>query len=159
MKTLTTAFLILAISFLQAQEYPKSQKELEEIIVKLDAEAFNAYNNCDLEKFKTFFTDDLEFYHDKGGITKTADSLIETMQKNICGKPNWKLRREAVEGTLIVYLMEGYGAILNGEHLFYVTENGIEKITGRAKFTHLWLLQNSKWKMSRVYSFDHRPIE
>ena len=81
MKTLITAFLILTISSLQGQEYPKSQKELEEIIVKLDAEAFDAYNNCDLEKFKTFFTDDLEFYHDKGGITKTADGLIELCKK------------------------------------------------------------------------------
>ena len=142
-----------------AQQYPASQKELETTIIKLDAEAFNAYNNCDLEKFKTFFTDDLEFYHDKNGIIETSAKLVEAMKTGMCNKPDWKLRREALKSTLQVYPLASYGAILMGEHNFYVTENGTEKLEGRAKFTHLWLLTKEGWKMSRVLSFDHQAVK
>jgi hypothetical protein len=51
-----------------------------------------------------------------------------------------------------------YGAIISGDHYFYVTENNQpEKRTGLARFTHLWLLQNNEWKMSIVLSYDHGP--
>ena len=51
-----------------------------------------------------------------------------------------------------------YGAILSGEHVFYVRQKGKpEVLDGRAKFTHLWLLKDGVWKMSRVLSYDHGP--
>lgn len=158
MKTLFTAAIILvacACYCQQKETYPTTKQTLETKIIALDAAAFEAYNICDLEKFKTFFTDDLEFYHDKGSVTLTSAKLMETMKTGICGKANWKLRREVIPGTLKVYPMDGYGALLTGDHSFYVTENGKEQLTGKAKFTHLWLLKDGQWKMSRVFSYDH----
>jgi hypothetical protein len=55
-------------------------------IVSLDRALFDSYNGCDLEKFKTFFTDDVEFYHDQGGLTVGARTVAEQVEKNICGK-------------------------------------------------------------------------
>ncbi len=43
--------------------------ELFRTIASLDGALFDSYNRCDQEKFGTFFTDDLEFYHDQHGAT------------------------------------------------------------------------------------------
>jgi len=52
-----------------ALEKINSQAELEKAIATLDAALFDAYNRCDLEKFASFLADDVEFYHDKAGVT------------------------------------------------------------------------------------------
>ena len=63
----------------------KSQADLDKAITALDAAVFDAYNRCDLEKFSTFFVDDVEFYHDQGGVTLGNKALTESVKKNICG--------------------------------------------------------------------------
>ena len=51
-----------------------------------------------------------------------------------------------------------YGAILSGQHVFYIIEKGKEpQLDGLARFTHLWLKSETGWKMSRVLSYDHGP--
>ena len=106
----------------------------------------------------SFFTDDLEFYHDKNGLTSTRAALIEETRKGLCGNPNWRLRREAVMGTIKVFSLNDYGAILSGEHYFYIDENGKpEYRDGLAKFTHVWRVKDNEWKMHRVLSYDHHP--
>jgi hypothetical protein len=90
------------------------------------------------------------------------DALTESVKKNLCGTNSSRLRREAVAGTIKVFPLrkgnEIYGAIMSGEHVFYVTENGKpEFLDGRANFTHLWLIRNGDYKMARILSFDHRP--
>jgi hypothetical protein len=42
-----------------------------------DAALFDAYNHCDLEKFAAFFADDVEFYHDHGGLTRGSKAPTE----------------------------------------------------------------------------------
>jgi hypothetical protein len=54
-----------------------------------------------------FFVDDVEFYHDQGGITLGKAALTDTVEKNICGKTT----RELVSGTLHTYYKKGYGAL------------------------------------------------
>jgi ketosteroid isomerase-like protein len=44
------------------------QEKLTAIILHLDSAFWNAYNNCDTSAYKKFFTDDVEFYHDKGAL-------------------------------------------------------------------------------------------
>jgi hypothetical protein len=88
--------------------------------------------------------------------------LIESLDKNLCSNPNYRLRREAVAGTVKVYPMQNdneiYGAIITGEHVFYITADGKpEYLDGDANFTHLWLLKNGEWKMARVLSYNHHP--
>src|SRR5262245_58496677 len=78
----------------QSQRTTSSDKELFRTIASLDDALFAAYNRCDLEKFNSFFTDDLEFYHDKTGLTRSRQEVVESIKKNICGK----VRRELVPG-------------------------------------------------------------
>jgi len=62
-----------------------------------------------------------------------------------------------VEGSVKVFPVPDYGAIISGEHLFYIVENSTERLDGLATFVHVWQYKNGEWKMSRVLSYDHRP--
>ena len=51
---------------------------------------------------------------------------------------------------------EIYGAIISGEHKFYITEKGKPEFqSGVANFTQLWQIKNGAWKMTRILSFNH----
>ena len=158
------ALYAIILTLFSAQVFAQTeQQKLTATILHLDSAFWNAYNTCDTAAFKNFMTDDVEFYHDKGGITLGAKALIESLNKNICGGEN-RIRREAVAGTVHVYPMQNgneiYGAIISGEHLFYVTEKGkSENLTGHASFTQLWHLKNGVWKMTRILSYNHHPAE
>lgn len=128
--------------------------ELFRTIESLDSAVFAAYNTCDLDKFKSFFTDDLEFYHDQGGLTVGSKTVTEQVKANICGK----VRRELVPGTLQVYPIKGYGAVEIGIHRFYQEKSGPDP-TGEAKFIHLWQKKDGAWKITRVISYDHAPLK
>lgn len=126
--------------------------ELFRTLEALDAAMFDTYNKCDLAKNRTFFADDLEFYHDQGGLTVGAATLTEQLKKNICGKT----RRELVPGTLEVHPLKGYGAVQMGVHKFYSPPNATEPV-GVAKFIHIWRYKDGAWKIARVISYDHAP--
>jgi hypothetical protein len=131
-------------------------------VLQRDAVFWKAYNDCDVKSMGEFFTDDVEFYHDRGGITLGLAGLVGTIRDNLCRNPEWRLRRQAVDGTVRVFPLNKdntvYGAVLSGEHLFFILEKGKpERLDGRARFTHLWLAKDGVWKMSRILSYDHGP--
>lgn len=135
-------------------------QKLKGTILHLDSLFWKAYNECDTLNYDRFFTDDVKFYHDKGGITDGKTALIASIRNNVCGNKNQRVRREAVNGAVEVHPMRKgniiYGAIISGEHYFYITEtNKPEKREGLARFAHLWLLNNNEWKMSLILSYDH----
>lgn len=168
MKTNPTRSVMLLLTVLTVHSVPlfsqTEEQKLTATILHLDSAFWNAYNNCDTAHFKDFVTNEVEFYHDKGGVTMDAKSLIEALDKNICGNADSRVRREAVAGTVKVYPMQNgneiYGAIISGEHLFYLTpKDKPEYQTGVANFTQLWLLKNGVWKMSRILSYNHHAPE
>lgn len=166
MKILVAAAHTLILStilhcFVYAQE-KKIDNELKAVFGQ-DSLMWLHYNMCEMEKLHSLFTEDIEFYHDKGGPLKGLNNLISTSQKNLCGNENFRLRRDAVPGTIKAFPMtnngEIYGAVLTGEHVFYILEKGKKpRLDGRAKFTHLFLKTGSGWKLSRVLSYDHGPV-
>jgi hypothetical protein len=152
--------LLLSLSAVASFAQDNDQ-QLSATILQKDSLFWKGYNACDTSVFAQFFANDVEFYHDKGGITFGLPDLVGTFKRNLCSG-NFRLRREVVEGSAKVFPLRKdgaiYGAILSGEHLFYVREDGKqEKLEGLAKFTHLWLLRNGEWKMTRVLSYDHGP--
>ena len=126
-----------------------------------DAAFWRVYNACDTGAFRGFFTNDVEFYHDRGGLTSGLEALDGSLRKNLCGGDT-RLRRAPVDGTVrISILRQGdavYGAIVSGEHVFYVTQPGKpEFLDGHARFANLWRLQDGVWRMSRILSYAHGP--
>ena len=148
------ALCALACARANAQAPPldaiKSQAELDKAITALDAALFDSYNRCDLEKFASFFVDDVEFYHDQGGLTLGRQALTDSVKKNICGGD---VRRELVPGSLQIYYMKGYGAVEIGVHRFlHPKSNGA---TGEGRFISLWQYKDGSWKITRAISYDH----
>jgi hypothetical protein len=156
------ALLLLPLLFLcivraeaQPQQSTAPKDELFRTIASLDGEVFDAFNRCDLEKFGSFFTEELEFYHDNGGLTdRSRQSVVESVKKNICGK----VFRVLVPETLEVYPLHGYGAVEIGVHRFYHPGRDNKESVGEAKFVHLWQNKDGAWKITRVISYDHRPL-
>jgi Domain of unknown function (DUF4440) len=145
---LITLLLTGAFNIVNAQS---AKDSLYKEIAHMDSVLFNAFNTRDVEKFKSLFTGDLEFYHDKGGLTNyeyTINSL-----KNVA-KNNDGLRRDLVKGSLEIYPIPGYGAMQIGSHKFCHLENG-KQDCGTFKFVHIWQKKNGEWKISRVVSYDH----
>ena len=112
---------------------------------------FASFNARDIKTFKNYFSEDLEFFHDKGGLTDydyTINSLIET------AKQNNQLKRELVKGSLEVFPIPGYGAMEIGSHQFCHFENGKEEC-GTFKFVQIWQKKDGQWKITRVISYGH----
>ena len=130
-----------------------NQAELDQTVKALDAALFDSYNRCDLAKFKSFFVDDVEFYHDQGGLTKGSDALTESVHKNICGQTT----RELV--SMQVFYMKGYGALETGVHRFHHPGHEAELGVGEGKFIHLWQYKDGAWKITRAISYDHHSVK
>jgi len=159
-KLITTGKMLLLLLLVpttrveaQPPPSPEAQAELFRTISTLDGEMFDAYNKCDLEKLGTYFTEDLEFYHDQTGLSRGRQDLVDQVRKNICGK----VRRDLVPGTLEVYPLKGYGAVEIGEHRFCDPKKNEKcgEASGLAKFVMLWQNTEGSWKITRVISYDH----
>ncbi len=148
---------LLAVPLARAEAQPPQSKEdhdkLFQTIAALDAELFDAYNRCDLEKLGSFFTEDLEFYHDQTGLSRSRQALVDAVKQNICGK----VHRDLVEGSLEVYPLKNYGAVEIGVHRFCDPKTNVKcgEASGVAKFVMLWQNTDGAWKVTRVISYDH----
>jgi hypothetical protein len=139
-----------AMPSVQATRDPKdmSPAELTSTVRQLDADLFHAYNDCELEKFGSFFPTNLEFYHDQtGGGPMTREQLVAAIKQNICGK----VHRELV--SMEVFPMKNYGALETGVHRF--SHPGIDNNQGDAKFMQLWKYEGGRWWLTVVISYDH----
>jgi hypothetical protein len=159
--------MLLSILFLSAAQAPAvqipEQPALSRVIAARDAELFNlAFEGCDAAKLRTMVADDLEFYHDKGGLTyRSGDEMAADYAKKCAERAKagaYRSRRELVPSTMHVDPVPGHGAMQTGEHLFYERQgDGPEKLVGRARFAHVWRLEGGAWKIARVLSYAHGP--
>jgi hypothetical protein len=125
---------------------------LFQTVSALDTKLFDAYNHCDLDTLGTMVANDLEFYHDKTGLSVGKQVFLDAIRKNICGK----VHRTLVPGTLEVYSLNGYGAVEIGIHRF--THPGLDDELGEAKFVTIWQNKDGSWKITRAISYDHEPV-
>ena len=151
---LLTFVLVVARVNLHAQA-TSAPDALFQTIQSLDTQLFDAYNHCDLDKFGSLLADDLEFYHDVSGLSRSRQASLEALKKNICGK----VTRELVRGTLEVYPIANYGAVEIGVHRFHHPGHEETEPVGEAKFIHLWQNTKGSWKLTRIISFDHHPLK
>ncbi len=135
------------------------------IIRARDAEFFAlAFDGCDPERLRTMLTPDFEMYHDRGGfVAQDAEAFVRDYAQSctaLQAPDAWRSRRELVAASLNVHPVPGYGAIEDGEHLFYERQgDGPERLVGRARFTQLWRLTDDGWRLARVFSYAHAPAD
>jgi len=149
-----------------AQDY--SESELFDILKAKDSLLFHAaFNSCGISTLNALFTEDFEFYHDKGGLTEGRDAFVGSIEegcKNRDGNAPQPAKRILVPNSLEVYPMFNngvlYGAIQHGVHTFeFLNEKGEYQKGDIAKFTHVWILDNQQWKIKRELSYDHHLQE
>lgn len=159
-KLLKSIVLITLISFSVAcsskknsyqltKNYQPDDAELYHTIVALDSTFFEAYNTCslNLEKYGSFYAEDIEFYHDNGGFMNSKKEIIESTKKHVCGK----VTRELVKGSIEVYPIKDYGAVEFGLHKFNnKNEPNAKPSVGR--FTIIWKKNNNNWQITKVIS-------
>ena len=62
--------------------YVPDSQELHDKIVAMDSIFFNAYNTCNLVVMEKLYSDSIEFYHDKGGLTTSKPEIMEGTKRN-----------------------------------------------------------------------------
>ncbi len=134
----------------QVQEIPNykaTDVDLYNQIVKMDSIYFTAYNTCDMKTQADIYHKDIEFFHDKGGVTTSKKELLESLEKNICGK----VTRTLIKGSIEVYPIKNYGAVEIGYHKFFNNREPNAK-SPPSKFIVIWKQENNQWKMTKVIS-------
>jgi len=132
----------------------QSSDRLYDTIAHLDSAFFQAFNSRNLNELKLMISEDLEFYHDLGGVTNFAQN-VEGFRKTF--EKERRVRRELVLGSLEIHPIKGFGAIETGVHRFYAAEKGqIEKLSSEAKFVHVWQRKNKGWQITRIISYGHQ---
>ncbi|OEJ99818.1 nuclear transport factor 2 family protein [Roseivirga misakiensis] len=146
------AFIIYL--FYSVAAYGQSEDKLVLAIRENDHQFWQAYNSCDISKMISFLTEDLEFYHDKSGLTQGLSNFKKSLESNLCGNGAY-LERTPVKESIAIYPLGKSRAIISGAHNFSIEGKMVES----AKFTHVWVFENNQWKMSRVLSFDHQTVQ
>jgi CubicO group peptidase (beta-lactamase class C family) len=155
-------FLIILILF-SANSFAQLDKnsELYKTILAKDSLLFNiGFNHCDIKQFKNSLSKNLKFYHDKDGVSDKA-KFLHDLKNGLCKSPETRqvMRVLVKESTEIFPLYKNgilYGAIHNGEHLFYENK---EAEPGIAKFSNVWVLENDQWKLETSLSYGHKAYE
>lgn len=149
----------IAIAPVAAQSTPSPMSPDEQAVREADDAFWRAFNVCDAAAMTPFLADDVEFYHDMTGRTRSRAAVAASLMKGPCGTPHLRMRRELVAPSLRYQAIPGYGAILIGEHIFYAKlGDAPEKATTDARFLVIWKLQSGHWLMTRIVSYDHRPV-
>ena len=155
------ALLLLSVVMLAtlAKGQESRTSELYRTLKARDSLVFEVgFNRCNLSPYDALISEDLEFYHDKAGPSYGKAAFIASVQKNICSG-EVKPKRELVDSSLKVFPLYSknvlYGAIQEGVHLFYIKESNSWKHTATAAFTHVWILDEGRWRLKRVLSYDH----
>ncbi len=155
MRTIITLLCLLIANLLRlAAQKPAQNTPLFEEIARMDSLLFEAVNQCDTVKFRSFLTADNEFYHDKGGLANLENTLKST--KRNCDDDRESTRRTLLKGTMEVFPCPGFGAMQLGSHQFWVTpKGGKEQAGGIFRFLHVWKKTDDGWKLARIMSYDH----
>ena len=141
---------------------PEGSKALTDAIAKVDQELFHHFfDTCEVDKVAALVADDLEFFHDKGGLTNTTGASFVEDMKAKCERQrtgsDFLSKRVLDRDSLRVYPLNNYGAVETGTHRFYAVVAGKpDLLTETAQFLMIWKQVDGAWKLARVVSFDHR---
>jgi hypothetical protein len=149
----TLTLIFFQAVYAQTVDPKRKDSELYNTIAHMDTVMFDAFNSHNIEVLKKVFAENLEFYHDRGGLSDyktTMENFKSVFEMN----KGSALRRELVKGSLEVYPIPGFGAVEIGMHKFIHMENGKEEIA-TFKFIHTWQYKDNTWKATRVISVGH----
>lgn len=138
---------------------PAGNEAVRQAVLAADARYWETFNACDLKAMAPLLTEDVEFYHDKTGLTVSRQGVLDSLRKGPCADPAMHLRREAVPGSVTFHPLAGGFALLTGSHRFVVEKDGqAPYVDGQAEFAAVWQWTGGQWRMRRILSYDHAPV-
>ncbi|GAA0473209.1 hypothetical protein GCM10009096_13130 [Parasphingorhabdus litoris] len=161
-KVLSTAALAAGTLSVGANAETKPAETAESVaadLQALDARLFKAaFEDCNMAVLEELLADDLEFYHDRDGLSYTgSDAFIADVKKD-CGGG----KRVLVDGSLTTHMIGDFGAMQHGRHEFHqIMPDGSSIAREKGVFMHLWKRNpdsGSGWQITRVISYDHEGI-
>ena len=75
-------WILLLLPLIGVAQVSKDSKLYKEILA-IDTALFGSYNNCDLATHETLISEDLEFYHDNGGLSTSKTDYMQALKENI----------------------------------------------------------------------------
>jgi hypothetical protein len=155
--------LLLCVLCYSMHSYSQVEKnsELYKTLKTNDSLLFEVgFNTCQYAPFENLLAEDIEFYHDLGGITNSKRTFINFIKNGLCKSDAYRSRRALIARSLEVFPLYKndtlYGAIQKGEHRFFEMPKGEpERAASFAKFTHLWIKEGEVFKLKRALSYDH----
>ena len=127
--------------------YVPESKVLYDNIARMDSLWEDAYNHCKTDVLEQIISENIEFYHDQGGVVTSKERLQNAYKNNICGQTT----RELLKGSIEVYPIKDYGAVEMGYHRFHnIHDNGQD--SRYARFINIWHRENGQWRITRVIS-------
>lgn len=145
-------FATVALLFTGQTPAEPSQEQLTKEVLSMDTRLFTAFNERDIKVMKAMLSQELEFYHDKAGVTNYQQNLQATENMFNSGTD---LSRELLPQFTEVHPIPGYGAIQTGQHRFCHTAQNGKPDCGVFKFLHIWKQQDGNWQITRVVSYGH----
>jgi hypothetical protein len=132
------------------KNYKPDDEQLYKKIVRLDSLFFAAYNSCsvNLDKYGSYFSENIEFYHDQGGLMTSKQEIVDATKRNVCGK----VTRELVTGSIEVYPIKDIGAVEIGLHKFHNNQEPAGTPSRVGRFMIIWENNKDDWKIRRVVS-------
>ena len=128
-------------------KYVVEDMPLYDAIVAMDKTFFDAYNQCDMDTQAAIYAEEIEFFHDKGGLMTSKSDILAATKRNICGK----VTRHLVEGSVEVYPIANYGAVEIGFHQFHNNQEP-DAPSIPSKFIIMWHKIEGKWHITKVIS-------
>jgi ketosteroid isomerase-like protein len=131
-------------------------------ILGADDQLFHAaFQSCALDQLRPMIADDLQFFHDRTGLSARSGSELIGQLERRCA--SWRagqapgIIRVRVADRDSVHPLDGYGVLHLGEHEFHeVAPDGVRRLAETGRFAHIWhRLPNGQWQLARVISFDH----
>lgn len=129
------------------EPYKPADQALQDTIIRMDSILFHAYNTCDTATYESLFSEDLEFYHDGGGLETSKAASVASYKKYVCGK----VTRELLPGSIEVSPVPRYGAVAIGKHRFHNSQEPNAE-SDYARFVIVWKREPDAWKITRVIS-------
>lgn len=161
-KNILLSFIIALIFSVESKAQVDKNSDLYKTIISKDSLLFNVgFNTCDIKQFEILVSENLNFFHDKSGFSDKK-KFMDDLKSGLCRSPStYQARRALLSQSTEIYALYNngilYGAIQEGVHQFFEKQSDKpEKFGSSAKFTHVWLLENGEWKLSKVLSFEHQ---
>ena len=137
---------------------------LHDTIAEYDARLFwAAFEGCDAAELAPLLGDDFRMVHDQAGLAVPGrDEFIQGITEMCASRQpgganeGYKNRRLATPGSRRVQALGSWGALEEGHHNFFeLQSDGSWKLTGGARYIHVWQWLDGRFVLSESISIDH----